>query len=90
MRVKKQKILPRKRVKQWKNKARLEDLSPDGVKFVVNWDELTPGTSLFVPCIDAVECVTQFDLLAKSRRWTYLYRWRVEAGLSGVRFWRLA
>lgn len=90
MTLKKSKIKPQKRVKQWRNKARLEDLTPDGVRFSVDWDEMKPGRSLFVPCVNAQECVTQFDLLAKSRRWQYVHRWRIEAGFSGVRFWRIA
>ena len=65
-------------------------LAPDGVALGMDWDKLTPGNSVFVPCIDTIEAVTQFDELAKNRGWTVEHRCRFENGFAGVRFWRIA
>ena len=30
----------------------LDDLSPDGVRIIVNWDKMVIGASFFVPCLN--------------------------------------
>jgi hypothetical protein len=30
----------------------LTDISPDGVRIVVDWDKFKPGASVFIPCIN--------------------------------------
>jgi len=33
---------------------RIDELSPDGVLIVVQWDVMGVGSSAFIPCIDTV------------------------------------
>jgi hypothetical protein len=51
----------------------LTDISPDGVRIVVDWDKFKPGASVFIPCINTAKAI---DV-------------RVEDGKYGVRVWRL-
>ena len=36
-----------------------DELSPDGVPTVVNWDAMEVGMSIFIPCIKTNVAVTQ-------------------------------
>ena len=31
---------------------KIEDLNPDGIRVIVNWDKLTVSGSVFIPCVD--------------------------------------
>jgi len=66
------------------------DLAPDGLRMVVNWKTFDPGSSVFVPCLDMVEAVSQFYEIAQRKGWLCDHRYRVENKLQGIRFWRLA
>ena len=35
------------------------DLCPDGLRIIVPWYDLHPGTSVFVPCINVILCAEQ-------------------------------
>lgn len=82
--------------KQWllppqchRNRVQFDDLAPDGVRIRVAWDKFVPGASVFIPCINAVECVRQFNEIAKSGDWVWDTRVGTEGGRWGVRFWRV-
>ena len=69
-------------------RLKFDELSPDGVRVIVDWDAFVIGASLFVPAIDVVELVDQMRLVAFNKKWEIEYRLRVEDGKLGVRFWR--
>ena len=72
-----------------KNRLRLDDLAPDGVLIKVNWGEFVPGASVFVPCINTVECGRQMYEIARLKGWTLDARAQIEGRRWGVRFWRV-
>jgi hypothetical protein len=72
-----------------KNRVRFHDLAPDGVCIRVDWDKFVPGASLFVPCINSVECVRQVHEIASRHDWVWECRIHIEGGRWGVRFWRI-
>lgn len=82
-------VKPRKPRKN-DNRGVAMDLAPDGLRMVVNWKTFSPGDSVFVPCIDMVEAVSQFYEIAEYKGWTCEHRCRVENKKQGVRFWRLS
>jgi hypothetical protein len=75
--------------RSYKNRIRRDDLAPDGVCIRVAWDKFVPGASVFVPCIDTLECVRQFYEVARFNDWSIDTRIGIEGGRWGVRFWRV-
>lgn len=67
---------------------RFDDLSPDGVKIVVDWDVMVVNASVFVPCINNVKARQQLLSIAQRKNWKVEIRIRVENGMFGVRMWR--
>lgn len=72
-----------------KNRIRRDDLAPDGVLIRVAWDKFVPGASVFVPCVNTLECVRQIYEVARFNDWTIDTRIGIEGGRWGVRFWRV-
>ena len=54
------------------------DLSPDGVRIIVNWDDMVTSSSVFILCVN-----TQ-----AARGWQTESQVRVEDNKLGVRIWR--
>jgi hypothetical protein len=67
---------------------RTYDLSPDGVAIEVNWESMTVGASIFVPCINTDSAVKQVNKIMSEKQWSADHRLRIEDGNLGVRFWR--
>jgi hypothetical protein len=65
------------------------DLSPDGVRIVVDWDKFVVGTSIFIPCVNTRQAL--FDIVSASGipRSDLIKRVCVERGKYGVRVWRM-
>lgn len=55
----------------------------------VDWDKFVPGASVFVPCVDTVECARQVKFVADQFDWILDVRTVIEGGRWGVRFWRI-
>lgn len=71
-------------------RVRLTDISPDGVRIVVNWEKFVRGASVFIPCVNtrkAVDHILDASELTKS---DVTQRVCVEGGKYGVRVWRIA
>jgi hypothetical protein len=66
----------------------LDDLSPDGVRIVVNWDKMVIGASIFVPCINTQKAKEQVVKLCKGRRWQATIKIVIENDKLGIRIWR--
>ena len=67
---------------------KIEDLNPDGIKIVVNWDELKVSGSVFIPCVDTEKTKDQVSTVASLRQWGVKHEVRVENNLLGLRIWR--
>mgnify|MGYP003119414329 CR=1 FL=1 len=66
-----------------------DDLNPDGVRIVVNWDNMVTSSSVFILCVDVREAVRQIKTVAKTKGWDVKTQVRVENNKLGVRIWRI-
>ena len=78
----------RQRPHCFKNRVRVDDLAPDGVRIVVPWDSFPVDASVFIPCVNTLELVRQVHELTALREWIMHYRPGIENGRWGVRIWR--
>jgi|TARA_R100001224_G_scaffold112793_1_gene96201 phenylacetate-coenzyme A ligase PaaK-like adenylate-forming protein len=65
------------------------DLNPDGVRIVVNWDDMVIGSSVFILSINVQEALSQIKNVMNDKGWEYQMQIRVEDEKLGVRVWRL-
>ena len=66
-----------------------DDLNPDGVRIVINWDNMVTSSSVFILCVDVQEAVRQIKNVAKTKGWTLETQVRIENNKLGVRIWRI-
>ena len=67
---------------------RTYEIAPDGVRIAINWDNMSIGTSIFVPCINTEAATQEVIKICGEKGWELESRLRIEAGCLGVRFWR--
>ena len=66
-----------------------DDLNPDGVRIVVNWDNMVVNASIFIPCINIDEATKQVKDIALIKGWEILTRVTIEDNKFGLRIWRM-
>ena len=67
----------------------LTDISPDGVRIVVDWDKFVPGSSVFIPCINTTKAIDHLSKASRINKKDIEKRVCVEGGKCGVRVWRM-
>ena len=67
-----------------------DDLNPDGIKIVVNWEHMLISYSVFILCINTQAAVEQLKNIAKRKKWEFETRVVIEDDKLGVRVWRLS
>jgi len=65
------------------------DLNPDGVRIIVNWDNMVIGSSVFILSVNIQEALSQIKGVMNDKGWKYQMQIRVEDEKLGVRVWRL-
>ncbi|MDA7809727.1 hypothetical protein N8970_00830 [bacterium] len=65
------------------------DLNPDGVRIIVNWDNMVAGSSVFILSVNTQEALSQIKNVMNDKGWKYQMQIRVEDEKLGVRVWRL-
>lgn len=65
------------------------DISPDGVRIVIDWSKFIPGASVFIPCVNTAKAVEDIVKATGVTKKEMTKRVRVEDGKYGVRVWRL-
>jgi len=65
-----------------------DDINPDTVKIIIQWDKMVVGASVFVPCVDTEKAKQQLEKVAELKSWQVATRVRIESGIFGVRMWR--
>ena len=65
------------------------DLNPDGVRIIVNWDNMVTGSSVFILSVNVQEALSQIKKVMNDKGWEYQMQIRVEDEKLGVRVWRL-
>ena len=68
---------------------RKNDLNPDGVRIIVNWDNMVTGSSVFILSVNIQEALSQIKGVMNDKGWKYQMQIRVEDEKLGVRVWRL-
>ena len=68
---------------------RNDQLSPDGVRIKINWEQFVVGSSIFVPAINLVKLNKQMQEVAKVKEIQVKGFDRIENGKLGMRFWRV-
>jgi len=66
------------------------DLNPDGVRIIVNWDDMVAGSSVFILSVNVQEALSQIKKVMNDKGWEYQMQIRVEDEKLGVRVWRLS
>lgn len=69
--------------------VRTNDINPDGVRIVLNWDKFGPGTSMFVPCINTTDAIAQLRKIAKGLGYDVVVKVVINYTKLGVRIWRI-
>lgn len=64
---------------------KFDDLTPDQVKIIVDWDTVSVGASVFIPCVNNVKAKKQLLDIAQRKNWGVEVRVRIENGMFGVR-----
>jgi len=65
-----------------------DDINPDIVKIIIQWDKMVVGASVFVPCVDTEKAKQQLEKVAELKSWQVATRVRIESKIFGVRMWR--
>jgi len=65
-----------------------DDLNPDGVRVIVEWDELVAGASVFIPCINTEEAMRQAAKIVVGKGYKTEAKVVVEDKILGIRIWR--
>ncbi len=65
------------------------DLNPDGIRIIVNWDDMVAGSSVFILSVNTQEALSQIKSVMNDKGWEYQMQIRIEDEKLGVRVWRL-
>ena len=68
---------------------KVDDLNPDTVKIIVQWDDMVVGASVFIPCIDTEKAKQQVEKVVAAKSWQVEMRVRIENKMFGLRIWRI-
>ena len=66
-----------------------DDLNPDGIKIVVNWEHMVTSSSVFIQCINTQAAVHSLVKIAEDKGWQVETQVCIENNKLGVRMWRI-
>ena len=64
---------------------KVDDLNPDGLRVTVNWEDMSVGASIFVPCVNTEKGKEQLNKVAKLKEWEFSTQTCIEDGKLGLR-----
>jgi len=73
----------------YQNPLKIDDINPDKIKVVVQWDDMVVGASAFIPCVDTEKAKQQLEKIAELKSWQVAVRVRIENKMFGLRIWRI-
>lgn len=65
------------------------DISPDGIRIVIDWDKFVVGTSVFIPCLNTKKAIADIVDASGIPKKDLLKRISIEGGKYGIRVWKL-
>ena len=69
---------------------REDDIGPDGVVIVVDWDLMKVGHSTFIPCVNVKLALKQVTKIFERKGWRLRAKVSIEHNILGLRIWRVA
>jgi hypothetical protein len=60
----------------------------EGITYQINWAKIKPGTSFFIPCLNASKAKEHILKVTKRLTYRVLAKVVIEEGVRGVRVWR--
>jgi len=69
---------------------KLDDIGPDGVRMIVDWDRMRTADSVFIPCVNVAKALKQIEPIFARRGWKKRAHVSVENHILGLRIWRIA
>ena len=67
---------------------KVDDLNPDGLRITVDWEDMSVGASIFVPCVNTEKGKEQLYKVANRKVWKFDTQTCIEDGKLGLRTWR--
>ena len=64
-------------------------ITADTVPVAIEWHKFVVGSSFYIPCLDRQGIADQITTYAKERGMNIKFRFVLEKGTQGVRFWRI-
>jgi hypothetical protein len=68
---------------------RIDDVGPDGIRMVVDWEQMDVGDSIFIPCVNVKQAQKQVRAIFHRRAWGLRIKISVETHILGLRIWRI-
>ena len=65
------------------------EITAEGIQVAIEWHKFVVGSSFYIPCLDRHTLAIQIEAAAKARNMRVKYRFTLEKGTQGVRFWRI-
>ena len=67
---------------------KIDDIDPDGVRIIIQWDRMPVGASVFIPCVNTDNAVKQVKKICERKGFRVDCRVRIEGKKLGIRVWR--
>ena len=67
---------------------RTYDLNPDGVRVVINWEKMVVNASIFIPCVNTEDALSQIKRVTAEKGWGIEAKILIEDEKLGLRVWR--
>jgi hypothetical protein len=64
-------------------------ITADTVPVAIEWHKFVVGSSFYIPCLDRQGVADQITASVKERGMKVKFRFVLERGTQGVRFWRI-
>jgi len=68
---------------------KVDDINPDGIRVIINWERMVVGASVFILCVNTEKAILQLTKIAKAKGWDSTILTVTEDGKLGVRIWRV-
>lgn len=68
---------------------KIDDINPDGVHLIVDWDRMRTADSVFIPCVNVTKAQKQVQAVFDRRGWKMRVHVSVENNIMGIRIWRI-
>lgn len=65
------------------------EITTENVPVIIEWHKFVVGSSFYIPCLDRAMLASKIEYAAKEHNMEIKYRFTLENGTQGVRFWRI-